>query len=208
MQRWRRRHFERARGFTSLTGRRSSGGYGRFGATASAARVAFSHINDSIDSRQTPCAPPTLSRRTWRIRQSSVYPQPGLSPWHARSVAVAAAALLHDAVMLAAGAGFLSCCQCVRATGYGLAPPSISEWVDIWRIDGLLTQKLYRNGYILIVFQISLSKPRIDSKMIKSAFQIPHHVAIRVFVYAPPRGKLSQNIVGGGDGFPHSEGRG
>jgi hypothetical protein len=44
----RRRHFERARGFTSLlTGRRSSGRYGRFGATASAAHIEFSHINDS-----------------------------------------------------------------------------------------------------------------------------------------------------------------
>jgi len=56
--------------------------------------------------------------------------------------------VLHAAVMLAAGAVFLSCCQCVRATGYGLAPPNISEWVDIWRIDGPLTQKLYRNGCI------------------------------------------------------------
>ena len=26
------------------------------------------------------------------------------------------------------------------------APPSISESVDVWRIDGQLTQKLYRNG--------------------------------------------------------------
>jgi hypothetical protein len=36
----------------------------------------------------------------------------------------------------------------VRATGYDLARPSISEWVDIWRIEGLLAQKLYRNGCI------------------------------------------------------------
>ena len=43
--------------------------------------------------------------------------------------------------MLAAGAVFLSCCQCVSATGDGLVQPSISEWVDIWRIDGLLTQR-------------------------------------------------------------------
>jgi len=50
---------------------------------------------------------------------------------------------------LAAGAVFLSYCQCVRATGYGLARPSISEWVDIWLIEGLLTQKVYRNGCIL-----------------------------------------------------------
>jgi hypothetical protein len=28
------------------------------------------------------------------------------------------------------------------------APPSISEWVDIWRIDDLLTQELHRNGCI------------------------------------------------------------
>jgi hypothetical protein len=95
---------------------------------------------------ETPCALHTPSRRTWRIRRSGVYPQPILGPWHARSVAVATVALLHAAVMLAAGAVFLTCCHCVRATGYGLARPSISEWVDIWRIEGLLTQKLYRNG--------------------------------------------------------------
>jgi len=96
--------------------------------------------------RQTPCALHTPSSRTWRIRRSGICPQPMLSPWHARSVAVAAAALLHASVMLAAGAVFLSCCRCVRSTNYGLAPPSISEWVDVWRIDCLLTQKLYRNG--------------------------------------------------------------
>ena len=88
----------------------------------------------------------TPSRRTWRIRRSGVHPQPILSPRHARNVAVAAAALLHAAVMLAAGAVFLSCCQCVRATGSGLARPSIFEWVGVRRIDGLLTQTLYRNG--------------------------------------------------------------
>jgi hypothetical protein len=43
----RHRHFERGRGLLSLTGRRSSGGYARFGATACAARNVFSHINDS-----------------------------------------------------------------------------------------------------------------------------------------------------------------
>jgi hypothetical protein len=46
------------------------------------------------------------------------------------------------------GCVFVSCCHSVIATGYGLARPSISEWVDIWRIEGLLTQKLYRNGCI------------------------------------------------------------
>jgi hypothetical protein len=54
--------------------------------------------------------------------------------------------------MLAAGAVFLTCCQCVRATGYGLARPSISEWVGVRRIDGLLTHKLYRNGCILLIY--------------------------------------------------------
>jgi len=44
--------------------------------------------------------------------------------------------------------------------------------------------------------------------MTKSAFQIPHHVAIRIFVYAPPRRKSSLNIGAGGDGFPHSEEKG
>ena len=50
--------------------------------------------------------------------------------------------------MLAAGAVFLSCCYCVRATGYGLARPSISEWVVLRRTDRVLTQKLYRIGCI------------------------------------------------------------
>ena len=83
---------------------------------------------------------------------------PLLSPWHARSVVVAAATLLHAAVVLAAGVIFLSYKrECVRATGYGLAQPSICEWIGIWRIDGLLTQKPHRNGCILMFF-ISLSK--------------------------------------------------
>jgi len=34
-----------------------------------------------------------------------------------------------------------------------------------------------------IIFQISLSKPRMNSKMIKLAFQIPDHVAIQIFVW-------------------------
>jgi len=38
----------------------------------------------------------------------------------------------------------------------------------------------------------------------KSAFQIPHHVAIRIFVYAPPRCFSAENSGAGGDGFPHS----
>ena len=39
---------------------------------------------------------------------------------------------------------------------------------------------------------------------IKSAFQIPHHVAIRLFIYAPPRCFSAENFGSGGDGFPHS----
>ena len=46
------------------------------------------------------------------------------------------------------------------------------------------------------------SKPRIISKMIESAFQIPDHVAIRIFVCAPPRRRLSLNYGAIGDGFP------
>ena len=41
--------------------------------------------------------------------------------------------------------------------------------------------------------------------MVKSDFQIPHHVAIRIFVYAPPRCFSADNSGAGGDGFPHSE---
>jgi len=40
----RRRHFERARSLMSVVGRRSSGGYARFGATASAVRMAFDDL--------------------------------------------------------------------------------------------------------------------------------------------------------------------
>jgi len=42
----RQRHFESARGLISLIGRRSSGGYDRFGSTASAVRIVFFHIYD------------------------------------------------------------------------------------------------------------------------------------------------------------------
>jgi hypothetical protein len=90
--------------------------------------LCFYHINDSRVDSSNASAPPTPSRRTWRIRQRSVYPQPILSPWHARSVAVAPAALLHAAVMLAAGAVFLSYLLPMRARNrLWLAPSSISE---------------------------------------------------------------------------------
>jgi hypothetical protein len=41
----------------------------------------------------------------------------------------------------------------------------------------------------------------MNSKMIKSAFQIPDHFAIRIFVCAPPRRKFALNFGAGGDGF-------
>jgi hypothetical protein len=44
----------------------------------------------------------------------------------------------------------------------------------------------------------------MNAKMIKPAFQIPVHVAIRIFVCAPPRRKFALNFGAGGDGFPHS----
>ena len=47
MPRRRQRHFECSIGLITFTGRRSSGGGGRFGAMACAARIVFSHINDS-----------------------------------------------------------------------------------------------------------------------------------------------------------------
>jgi hypothetical protein len=53
-----------------------------------------------------------------------------------------------------------------------------------------------------LFFYISLSKFRINSKLSKSAFHIPHHVAMRIFVYAPLRRKLSRNTGANGDGFP------
>jgi len=60
----------------------------------------------------------------------------------------------------------------------------------------------------LFIFLISLSKPGINFKMIKSAFQITHHVAIRIFVYAPPRCFSAENSGAGGDGFPPREEKG
>jgi hypothetical protein len=44
----------------------------------------------------------------------------------------------------------------------------------------------------------------MNSKMIKSAFEIPDHVAIQIFVCAPPRCKCALNFGAGGDGFRHS----
>jgi len=52
-------------------------------------------------------------------------------------------------------------------------------------------------------FRSSLSKPGISFKMIKSACQISHHVAIRIFVYAPPRCFSAENSGAGVGGFWH-----
>jgi len=41
-------------------------------------------------------------------------------------------------------------------------------------------------------------------KSLKSAFQIPHHVAIQIFDGAAPRGFSAENSGPCGDGFPHS----
>ena len=68
------RHFERARGLTSVAGRSYSGGYARFGGLASAARMAFDELTIESFIRVTQCAPHTLSRRICRRRQSSVFP--------------------------------------------------------------------------------------------------------------------------------------
>jgi hypothetical protein len=40
--------------------------------------------------------------------------------------------------------------------------------------------------------------------MIKSAFQIPDHVAIQIFVCALPRCNYALKFGAGGDGFRHS----
>jgi hypothetical protein len=45
----------------------------------------------------------------------------------------------------------------------------------------------------------------MNSKMIKSAFQIPDHVAIQIFVCAPPRCKFALNYSAMGSGFRHSD---
>ena len=69
--------------------------------------------------------------------------------------------------MLAAGAVFLSCCRFVRSTGYGLAPRSISEWIDIWLFDCLLTQILYRNGCMgLNLYYFSILGPKFRTSFL------------------------------------------
>jgi hypothetical protein len=47
----------------------------------------------------------------------------------------------------------------------------------------------FNSDHLLIRPYSSFSKPRINSKSIKLAFQIPQHVAKRVFAHAPPRRK-------------------
>ena len=54
---------------------------------------------------------------------------------------------------------------------------------DVWRIDGLLTPKNFTAMGVFRNDQISHSNP--------------DHIAIRIFVYAPPRRKLSQSIDAG-----------
>jgi hypothetical protein len=56
-----------------------------------------------------------------------------------------------------------------------------------------------------VFFLANLSKPGINFKMIKFAFQIPHHVAIRIFQCVAPRRFSAEHIGAGGDGLPHSE---
>ena len=56
---------------------------------------------------------------------------------------------------------------------------------------------------LLTMGLISLSKPGINFKIIKSAFQIPHHVALRILVCAPPRCFSAENSGAGGGGFWH-----
>jgi len=78
-RRW-RRHSERARGLVFLTGRRHSGGYARFGATACAARTVFSHINDSrVNTSNTiraahAVAPNLAYPPQWRLPTTDIRP--------------------------------------------------------------------------------------------------------------------------------------
>jgi len=74
--------------------------------------------------------------------------------------------------------------------------------------ESIMLMILLTMGLNSVFFFYQPFNPRIISKMIKSAFQIPHHVAIRIFVYAQPRPKLSLNIGAGGDGFPPREEKG
>jgi hypothetical protein len=76
----RQRHSERARGIVCLTGRRHSGGYARFGATAIVPRIVFSHIHDSrVDSSNTmraahAVAPSLAYPPQWRLPTTDIKP--------------------------------------------------------------------------------------------------------------------------------------
>ena len=120
----RRRHFERARGLISFVGRRSSVGYARFGATASAARMAFDDSTlESFIRENTMCAAHVVT--------------PNLPPPPEERVPVKVKKPLEHSKYRRRRRGTPPC----RDAGCGsqrrflqfraCAAPSIPEWVDI-----------------------------------------------------------------------------
>ena len=137
----RRRHFERARGLTSVVGRRSSGGCARFGATACAARMEFDDLTlETFIWENTMCATdavapnlPYLLEERLAVRDVKPLARPmcrrrrrGTPP--------------HRDADCGSQWRFLRLRACAR--------PRILGGVEIWRIEGLITRKLYRNGCI------------------------------------------------------------
>ena len=138
MPRRRRRHFERARGFTSPTGRRSSGGYARFGATACAARIVFDELTlESFIWENT-------VRPAHAVAPNLAYP-PGwrLPVRHSKPLARPECRRRKRGTPPRRDADCGSQWRFPRLRA--CARPRILGGVIIWLIDGLLTEELYRN---------------------------------------------------------------
>ena len=153
MLRRRQRHFERASGLISVMGRRSSGGYARFGATASAARAwrLTSQLLGCLCGKRQ-CVPHTPSRRICRCRQKERLPVRGFKP-------------LEHSKYRRRPRGSPAAMQVADHNGVFIifvpapAQTNISEWVDIWRIDNCLLILSTEMG----VSGVALSSlPRVD----------------------------------------------
>ena len=105
MPRRRQRHCVRVTGLITITGRRSSGGGGSFGATASAARIVLSDINNarvnsSTAMRSADAVAPNLAYLPGERLPTNDIKLPARSKCRRRR---RAGALPHATVMLAAG---------------------------------------------------------------------------------------------------------
>jgi hypothetical protein len=125
----------------SVAGKRSSGGYASLGTTASAARTAFDELTvESFIWETTMCAADAAAPKL-------PYPLEGRLP--VRNIKPLARSKGHCRWRGTPPPHDADCGSRWRFLGLrACAPPRILEGVDIWLIDGLLTQRLYRNGCI------------------------------------------------------------